>query len=235
MTAAESGLSLFLYRDCVFRVPDGVPPPKAGSFLFCRALAFRPGERVLEIWAGMGLAAVLAARAGAQVIATDIVPECVRSARANAALNGVEDRVDVRHGDAYEPVAGLAFDLICSSPPQMPTPASRERGDAAAAADNGGRDGWALLDRLIAGAPLHLHPGGRLVFTLFAFLGVKRAHAALEAAHLEPSVLARERQPFPRLGYERIEYIRSLDAEGAVPIDRWPTHVERLVLQGRRA
>ena len=46
----------------MFRVPDGVQSPKAGSLLFCRHLTFRPGERVLEIGAGLGLAAVLAAR-----------------------------------------------------------------------------------------------------------------------------------------------------------------------------
>ena len=31
------------------------------------------------------------------------------------------------------------------------------------------------LDRVIAEAPAHLRPGGRLVFTLFGFLGVKTA------------------------------------------------------------
>ena len=38
----------------------------------------------------------------------------------------------------------------------MPTPVEREREDWMALADNGGVDGWVLLDRLIAGAPEHL-------------------------------------------------------------------------------
>ena len=45
-------LLLYLYGGCVFRVPDGVQPPKAGSLFFCRHLAVRPGERVLEIGGG---------------------------------------------------------------------------------------------------------------------------------------------------------------------------------------
>jgi len=229
---ADPGLLLFLYGGCAFRVADGVQPPKAGSLFFCRHLDFRPGDAVLEIGTGVGLAAVLAARAGCRVLATDVVPAAVECARANAVFNGVGDRLDVRLGDCFEPVRGQAFDLICSSPPQMPTPPGRERDDPAAAADNGGVDGWGLLDRLIAGAPAHLRPGGRLVFTMFAFLGPKGACARLEAARLEPSILARETHGFPRIGYERLEHIRSLDAEGALPAAGMPATVERLVVQG---
>jgi release factor glutamine methyltransferase len=227
----DAGTLLYLYRDCVFRVPDGVQSPKAGSLLFCRHLTFRPGERVLEIGAGMGLAAVLAARAGARVVATDVLPAAVETIRANAALNAV--MLEARLGDCYAPVRGERFDLICSNPPQMPTPPDRERTDAAAAADNGGLDGWQVLDRLIAGAPAPPTQGGRLVFTIFAFLGCKRAFARLEAAGLAPRIVASEVQSFPRIGYERLEHLRALDVEAALPAGL-PEHVERFVIEGRR-
>jgi release factor glutamine methyltransferase len=226
---------LFVFEGDTFKVADGAQPPKAGSLLFCRHLHARPGERVLEIGTGIGLAAVRAARAGARVIATDVVEAAVRCARENAALNGVAELVDVRLGDAFAPVRGLAFDLICTSPPQMPTPPGRERSDAMAAADNGGRDGWALLDRVIAAAPAHLRPGGRLVFTLFGFLGVKAALGKLAEAGLEPAILGQETQGFPRIGYERLEHIRALDAEGTLPRTGWPATVERYVVQGTKA
>lgn len=229
---ADAGLLLYLYAGCAFKVADGVQPPKAGSLLFCRRLSFRAGERVLEIGTGIGLAAVLAARAGARVVATDVVPAAVRCARENALLNGVADRVDARLGDCFEPVPGMRFDLICTSPPQMPTPPGRDRDDPVAAADNGGLDGWELLDRVIEGAPAHLDPGGRLVFTLFAFLGVKAAFAKLSAAGLDPSVLGQETQAFPRIAYERLEHIRGLDAEATLPPTGLPATVERYVLQG---
>ena len=182
----------------------------------------------------MGLAAVLAARAGCQVIATDVVPEAVECVRANAVLNGVADRLDARLGDCYDSVRRLEFDLICSSPPQMPTPPERERDDPMAAADNGGLDGWIVLDRVIEGALAHLAPGGRLVFTLFDFLGRERAFAKLRAAGLEPSVLGKDAQPFPRLGYERLEHIRLHDLEHTLPADGLPATVERYVIQGGR-
>jgi release factor glutamine methyltransferase len=230
----DAGVLVFHYRGCAFTIDPGVQAPKAGSLLFCRHLDARPGERVLEIGAGAGLAAVLAARAGARVVATDVRPEAVRCTRENAAHNGVADRVDVRLGDGFAPVAGLTFDLICTSPPQMPTPPGREREDAEAAADNGGPDGWALLERLIRQAPAHLAPGGRLLFTLFGFLGVEGARARLSAAGLEPEVVACEAQPFPRIGYERLDYLRELDGGRTLPRDALPRTVDRYVIAGRR-
>jgi release factor glutamine methyltransferase len=230
VTGADAPVVLALWRGCVFQVAAGVQPPKAGSLLFSRSIAVRPGERMLELGVGLGLASVIAAKAGARVVATDVVREAVEAARVNALMNGVT--LDLRVGDCYAPVAGERFDLVCSSPPQMPTPPDRERDDAVAAADNGGRDGWSMLDRVIAGAPDHLVPGGRLLFSMFGFLGVKTAFAKLEARGLRPSVVAHEAQGFPRLGYERLDHIRSLDREGTLPADRQPVKVDRYIIQG---
>jgi len=224
------GVLTYAYRGCVIEVPDALAAPKKGSLFFCRNLTVVAGERMLEIGAGLGLAAVLAAKAGARVVATDVVPEAVEAVRANARRNGVD--VDARLGDCYAPVAGERFDLICTNPPQMPTPPGRERADATALADNGGLDGWLILDRVIAGAPAHLHPGGRLLFTIFGFLGRKAAFARLEAHGLTPGVVATETQGFPRIGYERLEHIRGLDAEGTLG-SGVPATVERLLIEGR--
>ncbi len=229
--AAEEGLLLYVYLGLLFKVADGVQIPKAGSLLFARHLEFRPGERVLELGTGVGLGAVLAARAGCHVIATDVVSEAATCARENALLNGVSDRVEVRVGDCYDPVRGMRFDLICTNPPQMPTPPGRERDDPAAAADNGGLDGWEILDKVIRGTPPHLNPGGRLVFTLFAFLGLKTAFAKLEAVGLRPAILGSEVQPFPRIGHERLDHIRGLDREGVLPLTGLPKNIERFVIQ----
>ncbi|MBI4013401.1 MAG: methyltransferase [Candidatus Rokubacteria bacterium] len=224
---------LFVYEGCVFRLADGAQVPKAGSLFLLRHLDVRDGDAVLDLGTGAGFAAVLAARCAKRVVATDVVAECLALAARNAALNGVADRVETRLGDCYDPVRGESFDLIVSGPPQLPTPPDREREDWMARADNGGVDGWALLDRVIAGAPAHLEPDGRLRFTIFGFLGERRALARLETAGLAGRVVARETQPFPRLGYERLEHIRACDAEGTLPRGV-PRTVERLLLEGRR-
>jgi release factor glutamine methyltransferase len=227
------GVLVYASDGCLFRVPEGVQPPKAGSRFFCRSLHVHPGERVLEIGSGLGLAAVLMARAGARVVATDVLPAAIDAIRLNAALNGVA--VDTRLGDCFAPVSGERFDLVCTNPPQMPTPPGPRRSDPTAVADNGGVDGWEVLDRVIDGAPGHLAPGGRLLFTIFAFLGRKKAFAKLEARGFVPAIVASEVQGFPRIGYERLEHIRGVDEEGGVPSSGLPATVERFVVEGRLA
>jgi release factor glutamine methyltransferase len=76
-----------------------------------------PGMKVLDMGTGSGIGAIAAARRGADVVAVDISPEAVRCARINVLLNRVEDRVDVRCGDLFEPVQGERFDLVLFNPP----------------------------------------------------------------------------------------------------------------------
>ena len=73
--------------------------------------------RVLDLGTGSGVGAVFAARLGASVTAVDINPEAVRCARINALLNRVDDRIEVRRGDLFEPVQGERFELVLFNPP----------------------------------------------------------------------------------------------------------------------
>src|SRR5262249_59693025 len=82
---SDTGTLLFSWRGCLFRVPDQVQAPKAGSLFFCRHLAVRPGERVLEIGGGLRVAALLAAGGGARGIAARHLPQTLQILRANAA------------------------------------------------------------------------------------------------------------------------------------------------------
>ena len=230
---ADDAIHFFLYRDCLIRVTSDALVPKFGSLLLARHLPLRDGDVVLDLGAGAGLIGILAARRGHRVVATDIVAALSECARANALLNGVADRVEVRAGDLFATVHGELFDVIAANPPQTPTPPDREWDDAQSRMDNGGPDGCAVLDLIIHEAPKYLKPQGRLVFTMFEFLGEERALEKLGAAGLEPRVIAREEQPFPRIARERLEYIRSLDAEGSLPPGR-PTTCSRLVLCGEK-
>jgi release factor glutamine methyltransferase len=231
----DRGTHLFLYQGLVLRLDEGAQAPKAGTLLLARQVPALAHGSVLDLGTGCGLLALLAARSARRVVATDVVEACVRCTWRNALLNGVEVKVDVRLGDLFAPVAGETFDLVLTNPPQMPTSPGRETGGDGAAADDGGHDGWAILDRVIREAPVYLKPGGQLVFTLLDFLGEQNAFRRVKEAGLSPVIIGRESQPFPRLARERLDHIRLVDAEQALPPTGTPVTCERLVISGRKA
>jgi release factor glutamine methyltransferase len=231
--ADRGGVHFFLYEGCLIRVPTDDLVPKFGSLLLARHLPLQSDDMVLDLGTGAGLIGVLAARRGHRVVATDVVEAYARCARANALLNGVGDLVEVGVGDLFAPVADRTFDLIAANPPEMPTPPDRAWDDSLARMDNGGPDGWAVLDRIIQDAPAYLTPRGRVVFTLFGFLGTERALEKLRAAGLVPRVLARDEQPFPRIARERLEYIRSVSPEAA-SLEGSPAACARLIVCGSK-
>jgi release factor glutamine methyltransferase len=231
--ADQTATLFYVYADCLLRVASDALLPRSGGLLLARHLPLRESDRLLDLGCGAGLIAILAARRGHRVVATDLVPACCECARTNALLNGVGDRVEVRTGDLFAPVTGESFDVIAANPPQMPTPSDRDFTDDESRMHNAGPDGWELLTRIIGEAPRFLAPRGRLVLSLFGFLGLERALRELRAAGLTPTILAREVQPFPRLGRERLPHLRRRDTGGSLPAGL-PAACSRLVLCGEK-
>jgi release factor glutamine methyltransferase len=143
----------------------------------CLRLAKEVAEpRVLDVGTGSGCIAVAVAKyhKTAQVTATDVSPEALAVAARNAAAHGVAERIRFLEGDLFAPVpAGEAFDFVLSNPPYIP------HGDLAALpagvrdyephrALDGGPDGFAVFDRLVAEAPALLKPGGYLIVEIGA-------------------------------------------------------------------
>jgi tRNA (guanine37-N1)-methyltransferase len=77
------------------------------------------GERVLDMYAGVGPYAVLVAKRGADVLGLDANPRAVELARENAGKNKVADRVEVAVADAAQLVPALAasFDRVVMNLP----------------------------------------------------------------------------------------------------------------------
>ncbi|MGW5669556.1 class I SAM-dependent methyltransferase [Micromonospora sp. NPDC003776] len=86
--------------------------PELGATLV-RAAGVGPGERVLDVAAGTGNAAIPAALAGADVVASDLTPELLEIGRALAAERGA--RLDWQEADAEAlPYADGEFDRVLS-------------------------------------------------------------------------------------------------------------------------
>lgn len=142
-----------------------IPRPET-ELLVERALALRPAS-VLDLGTGSGAVALAIKRhlASARVVAVERSAAALAVAQRNALKLGLE--VDFRHGLWFEPVAGQRFDLLVSNPPYIreDDPHLRE-GDVRfepRSALVAGADGLESIRQLVAGAPAHLRPGGRLL------------------------------------------------------------------------
>lgn len=167
-----------------FRVGPGVliPRPETELLVAAALAALPPHARVLDLGTGSGCIALTIARQRPEVhvVAVERSPGALRWAR----VNDRERRLDLRRGDLYGPVAGERFDCICANPPYV---GEREilpsdvRGCEPAEALFAGGDGLAAIQRVIAGAPDHLAPGGRLLMEIGAGQGEKVLDLAAQA------------------------------------------------------
>jgi SAM-dependent methyltransferase len=113
-------------------------------------------KSALDIGTGSGVLGIFAAFRGYRVTAIDVVPEAVSNARANALLNHVP--VEVLQGDLFAPVEGRRFDLVLFSLPKF-------RGTPTTTFEQSWRSPD-VIDRLAAGLPSILAPGGVAYFVL---------------------------------------------------------------------
>ena len=140
-------------------------------------------KTVLDLCTGSGCLAVLAALRfpGARIDAADLSNDALAVARKNVALHRMQRRVRLAQGDLFAPVEGKRYDLIVANPPYVDAKGMAKlppecRHEPALAFD-GGRDGIAIVRRIIDEAGRHLTPGGGLLCE------VGRCRPALERAY----------------------------------------------------
>jgi predicted RNA methylase len=128
----------------------------ASSLLLSRLTPKRKVGTALDVGAGAGIHALLAARHAGQVIATDTNPRALNFAQMNARLNGIEN-ISFRQGSFFEPVRGERFDLIVSNPPFLISPT------ADLMFQNPGAEADSVSELMIRQAPEHLSDPGQAV------------------------------------------------------------------------
>ena len=146
-------------------------------------------ERVLDLCTGSGCLAVLAAMRfpNAAVDAVDVSADALAVAARNVAEHGLKERITLHEGDLFGPLGGARYDLIVSNPPYVDAPGMAAlppecRHEPAIALD-GGRDGIAVVRRIIDNAARHLTADAGLLCE------VGRDRKVLEKSYPETSFL----------------------------------------------
>lgn len=185
-----------------------IPRPETellvGAVLEWSSVTGRRGA-VLDIGTGSGAIALsLAAEGGYErVVASDVSPDALDVARANAERLGLADRIEFRAGSLFDAVPdGERFDVIVSNPPYV---ADAERDSLApevvahepAQALFAGADGLMVIVEIVEGAADRLARGGLLALEI----GAGQGPAVLEllertgyaAARLEQDLAGHDR------------------------------------------
>ena len=185
----------FLYRGelLTFVVDSGIFSATRldpGTALLIENLALRPTDRVLDLGCGWGAVGVAAARSApdGEVVLVDVNRRATRLAEQNLVRNGVTNAT-VRVGRGFEPVGDAPFDVVVSNPPF--------------------RAGRELVLALLAEAPRHLRPDGRLLLVGKGSQGILYYQRWLEE-HWAPGLRVLDR----RSGYRVLE---ARPAPSAVP------------------
>jgi release factor glutamine methyltransferase len=156
--------------------PDGDPYHQAVE------AEVRPGDRMLDMGTGSGVSAILAARAGAEVVAVDVNPKAVECARQNAQRNEVGDRITFVVGDIFDGVTGQ-FDLIVFDPPfRWFKP--RDLLEMGTADEN-----YKGLTRFMAQAKDRLRNGGRILLNFGTSGDIDYLYNLIERAGLHKEVI----------------------------------------------
>lgn len=148
------------YLGKIFHVYPNTFWPFDDSKPLVRTFKVKPGDHVLDVGTGSGVIAVFACYKGAErVLALDLNPAAVRSARANAALHGYEGVLEVRRSNLFDAVGDEQFDVITANLPFRDKPAP----------DIVARSQWdtefATNRRFFAEVARYLKPGGRIYFS----------------------------------------------------------------------
>jgi len=179
-----------------FDVCEDVYEPADDSFLFAENLEIESGVEVLDVGTGCGILAILAAEKGAGVIAIDLSPYAIQSAKENAALNNVQNKITfVQAGLLTAFNEKAKFDLILFNAPYLPS-TECEMESWIGRSWAGGSDGRQVIDRFIFEAPSHLKANGRILLMQSTLANVEKTIQKFEEQNMKAIIKAERKLPF---------------------------------------
>jgi HemK-related putative methylase len=168
-------------------VLPGVLNPKVmrtGAF-FASQLQARligPDADVLDMGTGSGVCAIAAAPHARRIVAVDINPAAARCAQINVLLNGLENKIEVAHGDLFAPVKGRRFDIVLFNPPFIRSAPQNDADRAWRSTD--------VAERFAAGLTEHLTPSGFALVLLSTYGDAVEFVQQFRRCHFDISIVA---------------------------------------------
>ena len=181
------------------------------TYRFCRYLArVAPAATcVVDVGCGSGAGGLSLADRVDRIVLTDINRRALSFATINAHLAGLQDRVEVCHGDLYAGVRG-AFDLVVANPPYLVDPSHRIY------RDGGGALGIDLGLRMVREGLARVAPGGSVMLYTGAPIvdgedvvrtALTNLAGSLSYEELDPDVFGEELETPTYAGVERLAAI----------------------------
>lgn len=157
-----------------FKLRPGGFIPKSGIHLADYFLSMRGKWKInLALEIGVGEIAFLPItlvknNLAKKVVGVEINPTAIAWSKNNIAINNLQNKITLY--DNLNALDSKQFDLIFSNPPQMPVQQDKSLHD------DGGKDGYQVIDQVINYSREHLNNQGRLVLLMFDFLNVAESY-----------------------------------------------------------
>jgi SAM-dependent methyltransferase len=205
-------------RTITLETPLGVFQPNTTTQLLAQQLVGLEGKTVLDLGCGTGPLAVFAALQGARkVYAVDIMHEACVTARRNAEINGVADRVEVIQGSLFEPLEGLKFDVIIDDVSGIAEDVARVSPWYPEPIPTGGRDGTNPTVIMLHESRRFLNNNGYLLFPVISLSDARKTLSIARSIYQDKFHLIIDRSiPFCDELKAHLDLLEQLREEGII-------------------
>jgi release factor glutamine methyltransferase len=147
----------------------------------------KDGESVLDVGTGSGVIAVFACyRGAARVVAVDINPSAIKSAKYNAKLHGFDKSIEIRRSNLFDRIKPEKFDVITANLPFRNKPAHDLVAQSQWDTD------FKTNKRFFEEVGRYLKPNGRVYFAQSNFGAIKEMKILAKAAGFSIKVMGSE-------------------------------------------